>query len=1756
MKTNRQLRAALLVIPVLLSRLRQLDPAFAAKDSAYSLLQSYGVLDFKQVLPLVGKDELNRITNDVGADVGDEPLSFLEWTRYDTWFRAHPEKVAGKQVITTSMQFPVTIEGSKADIIQTIRNGMQQRPTPAAAATNLDFMKLKAKAVLVAQQQARARKAALRGTPKTYPLPKPVVHVVYDLGGLGRLTTDELNARRQAKKKRREEEAIDAETQFLPEIIVRVKKSTSKRLPANFRVSKPGDCNELFRRLYGRDTLAHKERMYVIYLDRKNAPIGYMMDTVGTRVMVPSDVQNVLAVGLKIGAESFAVCHNHPSGNMQPSQADIDLTKSLFNAAYAVNLNLLEHIIVSQEGGYYSFMEKGFIQDLHQAARRRSGIAGIPGKKKDLGFLGTLGGLSGLAGLGKLPDPTSETIEKNKDAINALLDQQDKKRKYKKGDTLSFDDIVAQYNPGISADELKAWVWYKRSIGVPMTGWNKYYLTDQKVKEERIVSARPNDQGGKGVIIRDNHFREIGKTFPGSVIGVATKKTLQYDANTRYLIVRVTNDQIENVEKGSLVYLDEKDCIVDKPADNVDSPALKKLILDGYLFYCNGRLQPYPVYAYGNMYDKELQLNRDEDYIREKWGETVVLTHRTVIQRAKPRLISIQNADSRERPKILVISDFAERFYVTGLREDSGIDLQKLAKEKTTLGYRATKAEKAAADAMMSRMSPDGSFEFTLPEAFMLWLNTLPKGDFKQVSAYQIAYYYIQGHNLGSNMSDEEKDTISKYAPMEGEELFSRFLYECLTYEDQQKLDFSWNRVYNAYASVPFHRVPVGFKASAFFKRSLLEFTPAQREAIAFMEIVGSGTIAYDVGVGKTMSAIITLANSMFSGKCQRPLLAVPNPTYAKWLREIVGYEDSSSGEFVPGVLSFTGVTINDWTNLGVSARKGVDFEKTVPANSITVVTYEGLMQIGYGKKVMEGLFDELVKVLYQNKHDEKSAREKAKLEQRWREMIGVGNMGTLCDVDRLGFDYLVIDEAHNFKNIFDQVPTDSEGKKRFKISGSQSNRGIKAFFLCNYIQRTFGQNVMLLTATPFTNSPLEIYSMLSLIGYDSLKAMGITSLEIFCETFILQSLEYVNDYKGDIKLDYVVKSFNNRLVLQRLIHNHIAYKTGEEAGVKRPVKINLPRTSAQQADGSQQKLPNDQRIVTYLRPTQNQIDNQAEIERLAASAGGGPGALATIGRALGQNLDNALSPYLYKNNADTEPTYDEFVENSPKIAYAVACIESVKKWHEARKEPVSGQVIYMNRGKQFFPLIKEYLEKIVGYKTKVSYDGGKFNEVEILTSEITPERKEAIKDAFLAGVVKIIIGTATIREGIDLQVKGTVIYNLFPDWNPTDLKQLEGRIWRQGNEFGYVRVVMPLVQDTMDVFVFQKLEEKTSRINDIWYRADRGNVLDNESLDPAEIKFALYSDIMALVGVKLDQIKKELKRRYAVVQGNIEALGKFSIALSSFFSYQRALRQYIKNQINGNDAYSVGTWLRDWDYNEGRGWYLSSQSYVRLMSADKRKELRADLQLWQEDAQAFDSSADQNDKDLIRLFDRWAKLNTKYHGAQGFHHRYEADVSEFRQRLSEVRKTERTALTPRGLTINDDLSSLMADYQSEKKEIEAEASVTSSPEFQAKVADEIRETKARNAIGGGSVEQRAEDFARLNYLLGYKAADVAADAYGLPNEHAAQAEPAPSEAPKADQQADAEWAHKLKLLKLKAKAALVILEQQAARKRKYAQAA
>lgn len=1151
---------------------------------------------------------------------------------------------------------------------------------------------------------------------------------------------------------------------------------------------------------------------------------------------------------------------------------------------------------------------------------------------------------------GKLEENIQEIVQNHGKFLNGLMAPAGLSGA--KSETYTIDETVKKYNPGITEDEIKAWVWYRRKKGVPMHSWKSYFVKDS----ERLI--------------------------------------------------------LKWLKAGVLFY----------------DPTEK-----GYV--------PYAAFIFGNIYTKISKLKRDKEALTDKFGEAIYQKQLKTLEKMKPAPLSVSNPIESERPVILAISKFAkEEFTVKTLRESSGVILER---------------------------------EMSLQEAFSDYLRSLSDEEIKGTSSFYIINYYLANENKPRNIDKGEWQKIKKVTRTEGERLFKIFLHEALEMEDQNKIDVVFNSQYNATAPLQYQKIPIGLEVSRSFMGNSLEVRRAQREGIAFMELVGSGIVAYDVGVGKTITAIIEVAGAIKNGKCKRPLIAVPNPTYKNWLKEMEGVDDLS------GVLSGTGITVNDWFNLGAKYDH-INLDKAVPENSVTLVSYEGLMKIGFNEHTQNDHFTELSKIVGQSENA--SERDIEKQKEKFREIIGTGLKETTADIETLGFDYVVIDEAHNFKNIFSEVKSEKKAGKQFHVKGgSPSNRAIKAFFLCNYIQRAYGRNVMLLSATPFTNSPLEIYSMLSLVAYQYMKNNNIENLTRFFEQYISETSEYVVGVEGEIKQKNVVKSFNNRISLQKLINSHINFKTGEEANIPRPCKVNLPKTTENTPTGLK-KLPRDEQVLTYLQ----MADEQAEIQQIInskASEGASrddPGRLLSL---MADSQNNALSPFLVGKSEQSHMSayskgnpkdYLDFVNASPKIKYTLDCIATVKKYHEKNGKPVSGQVIYIDRGKEYFKYIKEFLEVELGYKKNQALKSNprqKVDEVEVMQGGMTPAKKEKIKDAFNDGTCKVLIGTSSIKEGVNLQENATVLYNLYPNWNPTDIRQLEGRVWRQKNKFNFVRIAMPLMENSMDVFVFQKLEEKTSRINDLWNKSDRGNVLDEESLDPNEVKFALVTDLQVLLKFELSKIKEEMAANVNVLEKRIEALSVYNETQNSYRHYKEIIIDDIHSAISRFGYVTIGaTTGYDLNFSE-----VSSMKSEELNKAVKDKferatEIYAGLKAIEQ--------GNHTDKEIIQAYGKYARFTGNS---------YNWNFTQFKNRVSQLGKMKRSLFQNRGYDENTDLDVIRKEMESELEALQKEQEDIRSDEFQEKIYNDIVEQKQKFGVKGASIAERVKQFSKMNNLLEYK---------------------------------------------------------------------
>ena len=571
----------------------------------------------------------------------------------------------------------------------------------------------------------------------------------------------------------------------------------------------------------------------------------------------------------------------------------------------------------------------------------------------------------------------------------------------------------------------------------------------------------------------------------------------------------------------------------------------------------------------------------------------------------------------------------------------------------------------------------------------------------------------------------------------------------------------------------------------------------------------GNGLLAYDVGVGKTAAGIVATVNQIQTGRSKRPVIVVPNAVYAKWYNDICEL--------------FPNIKVNDLYNLNKEStekyrNKDNPHKLDIEENSISLITYEGLKNITFNDQSCENeLFNDFSKLL--SVDFDGSSRENAKNADNIKNVIGISSQVKNTNYvffEDCGFDNITVDEAHNFKNLWTVPRPKNKGESNEFAgipSGKPSARALKLFAMTQYTQRhNDDRNVFLLTATPFTNSPLEVYSMLSYVGRKRLIDSGLYSLRDFCNQFAHTKLELGVNSKGEIDQKQVMKDWKELPALQKILTEFIDKVDGEELKeIIRPKKF----THVQELEMSplQKQM---MEIDTQLMNEVKEGNSAAVIVSMNAMR---------VGLVAPALADPARYPYLEL------PSMEKLVETSPKLKFVCDSVIDMYKNH-----PEKGQFIFMPLGQTAHGIVKDYLIAHGIPKETVEIINGSINN--------TTEKKDKLTQKFNnpKEKCKILIGGKNTSEGIDLNGNSFAMYNCSLGWNPSETIQAEGRIWRQGNQQGHVHCVYPVMNDSIDSLLYQKHDEKRSRINELWTYKD-SDTLNIEDINPEDLKFDLIKD-------------------------------------------------------------------------------------------------------------------------------------------------------------------------------------------------------------------------------------------------------------------------------------------------------------------------
>lgn len=142
--------------------------------------------------------------------------------------------------------------------------------------------------------------------------------------------------------------------------IAEIKVSYTNKNPIKVKVSNSQIAYDCVLEQWDKDILEFQEEFKIVLLNKANVILGvYEMSKGGISGTVV-DIKIILSVALKCHSSGIILVHNHPSGNLTPSDSDRALTRKLKDACNLIELSLLDHLVITKES-YFSFADEGIL---------------------------------------------------------------------------------------------------------------------------------------------------------------------------------------------------------------------------------------------------------------------------------------------------------------------------------------------------------------------------------------------------------------------------------------------------------------------------------------------------------------------------------------------------------------------------------------------------------------------------------------------------------------------------------------------------------------------------------------------------------------------------------------------------------------------------------------------------------------------------------------------------------------------------------------------------------------------------------------------------------------------------------------------------------------------------------------------------------------------------------------------------------------------------------------------------------------------------------------------------------------------------------------------------------------------------------------------------------------------------------------------------------------------------------------------------
>lgn len=430
---------------------------------------------------------------------------------------------------------------------------------------------------------------------------------------------------------------------------------------------------------------------------------------------------------------------------------------------------------------------------------------------------------------------------------------------------------------------------------------------------------------------------------------------------------------------------------------------------------------------------------------------------------------------------------------------------------------------------------------------------------------------------------------------------------------------------------------------------------------------------------------------------------------------------------------------------------------------------------------------------------------------------------------EQLGVDSLMVDEAHEFKNL--AVTTKMQNVAG--ISTSESQKATDLLMKTQYLDEiTGGRGLVFCTGTPISNSPVELYTMMRYLQASTLRAHDLLSFDAWAANFgqTTTSIELAPEGTGYRSKTRFSRFFN----LPELIS---MWKLATDVQTSDMLNLQVP------------DLEGGKATAVMCPPTELQKESiQALGERAEKVRAGNVDPhtdnmlkITTDGRklALDQRLLNPLLPDVPENKA-------------------TACASKVFEIWQNTMATQSTQLIFSDLAT---PSTGEW-NVYDDIRDKLIAKGIPKEQIAFIHDANTDAKKATLFAKVRAGKVRILMGsTQKMGAGTNVQTKLIALHHLDVPWRPSDIEQREGRILRQGNENPSVQIYRYATEGSFDAYSWQLIENKQKFISQIM--TSKSPARSCQDLDEVALS---YAEIKALCAGK-EQDAKQRAVHYATAE-------------------------------------------------------------------------------------------------------------------------------------------------------------------------------------------------------------------------------------------------------------------------------------------------